>query len=152
MTLTFSATGLRKRGTRIVCSRSWPVPLPWNVWINFDTPVELRRWSVSLVNKPWLLFNVLFEGEGDFFLFPVGSIRISNGSTTGFMLNPVTCEPGEFCWLFDGDCRGDERLFVVVNGGDERFLNASFPPLLGLCCCDDDGEERLFAVVVVESR
>jgi hypothetical protein len=63
----------------------------------------------------------------------------------GFILNSVTCDIGEFCWLFDGDSLGDER-FVVVNGGDERFLNVSVP-FVGLCCWDDNGDERLLTVV-----
>jgi hypothetical protein len=67
----------------------------------------------------------------------------------GFILNSVICDIGEFCWLFDGDSLGDERfvvVVVVVNGGDERFLNVSVP-FVGLCCWDDNGDERLLTVV-----
>ncbi len=111
---------------------------PWNVFINFDTPVELRRCSDSLVNKP--LFEFFFVGDGDFFFVKFDSIRISSGSTMGFILNSVTCETGEFCWLFDGDSLGDER-FVVVNGGDARFLAVSLP-FVGLFW-DGGGDVRL---------
>lgn len=144
----FDWAGLRKRGTRTVCSRSCD-EFPWNVLINFDTPVELRRWSVSLVNKP--LLDTLFGGDGDFFLITFGSIRISSGSTIGFILNSVTCGTGEFCWLFEGDSLGDER-FVVVNGGDARFLNVVSVPFDGLCCWDDNGDERLLTVVESKSK
>ena len=137
--------GLRNRGTRTVCSSSW-VGLPWNVWINFDTPVELRRCSISLVNKP--LLEVFVVGEGDFFFVTLDSIRISSGSTIGFILNSVTWDDeGECCWLFAGDCLGDGR-FVGVDGGGERFFVES-GRFVGLCCWEDVGDERLLVVVVV---
>lgn len=117
--------------------------------INFDTPVELRRCSVSLVNKPFV--EVLPVGDGDFFFVKLESILIWRGSTIGFIFDSSTFDTGECCWLFDGDSRGDIRLFVV-KGGDERFFDMSWPLVVGLCCWDVGGDERLTAVVVeVES-